>query len=656
MSDLNIAMILRLVDQVTGPSRRVLSSMREVGGAVDNAGRGMLGAADRIGAASQRQMGIIQGQTVGLVAFGAAAYGLLRPAVEFEAAMDKVGAVARASGFDLDRMTATARELGATTPWAASQAAEGMQFLAMAGFEVNDVVAAMPGMLDLASAGATDLGTAADIASNILTGFGLEAAEMGRVGDILTNTFTSTNTNLRTLGETMKYVAPAAAAVGLSLEEAAAMAGALGGAGIQGSMAGTGLRAMISRLAAPADGALDALEQLEIKTADADGNMRPMIDILAEMDGALKLLGTAEQASLRKAIFGEEASAAAQVLMIQAGSGALREFAIEVQEQGSAARVAQEQNDNMSGSLKAIQSATQAVSITIGNVFLPALVDMTATLIPMLQQINAWADLNPELIKALGQLALWMVGLKVASLGLRLAFILLASPVATVLRTLGWLLVLVARLNPWVLIATSVALAAKVIRDNWDNIGAYFSDKFDRIKAAFDVGWVQGVLTLLQETSILDIMEDAMAGLVGYFGEEVKSWLAAIDDGFSGFSLYDSGKAMIQTLWSGAKGVIPRMVEDIKARIAGILPDWLSPYLSGGGGDSAAPDAAVDMTGPLRPPRADGTYTQNNTITITPHPNQNPEAIANEVIRQQALWGRGGPAMPHLYDTPEDAQ
>ena len=128
----------------------------------------------------------------------------------------RLALVSRASDSELKALTATARNLGATTNWSASDAADGMQYLAMAGFSANQTISAMPGMLSLASAGAIDLGSAADIASNILTGFNMKADEMGQLGDVLTNTFTTSNTNLQMLGETMKYVAPVAAATGVT--------------------------------------------------------------------------------------------------------------------------------------------------------------------------------------------------------------------------------------------------------------------------------------------------------------------------------------------------------------------------------------------------------------------------------------------------------
>ena len=160
----------------------------------------------------------------------------------FEQQMANVGAVAGASEAQLAEMAATARRLGSTTQFSATQAAEAMEFLAMAGFGVEKSQKALPDVLNLSAAGAIDLGRAADISSNILSGFNLQAADLARTNDILVNTFTTSNTNLSMLGDTMKYVAPIAATLGIEVAEVAAMAGKLGDAGIQGEMAGTAMR------------------------------------------------------------------------------------------------------------------------------------------------------------------------------------------------------------------------------------------------------------------------------------------------------------------------------------------------------------------------------------------------------------------------------
>ncbi|MEO1951402.1 phage tail tape measure protein, partial [Thioclava sp.] len=211
MADLNVALILRLVDKATAPAKRALRTIERSGAGMRSYGLSQLKLSKEQIAATQARSQALVGEAAALAGTGYAMVRMLKPAVDFEASMAKVGAVSRASDNDLDRLTATARTLGRETPWSASQAAEGMQYLAMAGFDVNQTIEAMPGMLNLASAGATDLGTASDIASNILTGFNLKADQMNRLGDVMVNTFTSSNTTVGSLGETMKYVAPAAA-------------------------------------------------------------------------------------------------------------------------------------------------------------------------------------------------------------------------------------------------------------------------------------------------------------------------------------------------------------------------------------------------------------------------------------------------------------
>lgn len=177
-----------------------------------------------------------QGGMIGSAAAGMALGAPVMVAANFEQSMANVGSVAGLdlAGQQFQQLTATARELGATTNWSASEAASGMKYLAMAGFKTGEIVSAMPGMLSLASAGAIDLGRGADISSNILTGFGMRAEETGRLGDVLVNTFTTSNTSLSMLGETMKYVAPVASGLGVSLEETAAMTAKLGRRGHPG--------------------------------------------------------------------------------------------------------------------------------------------------------------------------------------------------------------------------------------------------------------------------------------------------------------------------------------------------------------------------------------------------------------------------------------
>lgn len=341
------------------------------------------------------------GQAVGLGA-SAMAYGApLKVGLEFEQGMSRVKAIAGASTEELQAMTAQARELGATTVWSAKEASEGMTFLSMAGFNAKQTMAAMPGMLNLASAGAVDLGTTADIASNILTGFGFEAEKMNYVGDVLAKTFTRSNTTLQSLGESFKYCGPAASKAGQSFEQTAAMIGALGNAGIQGSEAGTGLNAIMSRMASPPKAAATALRKLNISIADANGNMRPMSDIMLEISQKTQNMGEVQRLAYAKALFGVNHFAKGLVLMSAAADGSLQKLANGLYEEGYATRVAKEQTDNLSGDLKALNSAYEEVGITAYNVVLPALRAITQGAIGWMQSAGAWMKAHPQLTQAI---------------------------------------------------------------------------------------------------------------------------------------------------------------------------------------------------------------------------------------------------------------
>lgn len=499
--DLNIALILKLVDQATGPARAVTNSLRQIGAVTEQTGRAGVAWANEQLAANQARRSALMGEAFGVAALAGSLAASLRPAINFERSMAEVAAVARADDEELARLTETARELGATTPWAASEAAQGMKFLAMAGFEASETIDAMPGMLQLASAGAIDLARASDIASNILTGFGMQAGEMGYLGDVLTNTFTSSNTDLGMLGETMKYVAPNAQALGVSLEQTAAMAGKLGDAGIQGSQAGTALRAMMLRLAALPKPAADAMAELGVQTVDASGNLRDMPTILAEVHEALQKLGTGEQAKLINDIFGMEAASAAAVLLEQAGSGALQAYAETLTETGSAARIAARMNDTAAGAIKRLQSMAESLAISVGSILLPQIVELLDTIIPVIESVRMWAEAHPELISMIFKLTAGLLFFRLGSIALRWVLFSMLTPILQIIRAASWLLVLLPRLgrallallNPMKLVRgaliairlaflatgigaflAGIAMAGIWIYNNWEGLKTFF--------------------------------------------------------------------------------------------------------------------------------------------------------------------------------------
>jgi len=376
--------------------------------------------------------GELRGQLLGAVGMGLTLAAPVKVAANFEASMARVGAVAKLdlAGEEFKLLTATARELGATTAWSASEAAGGMQYLAMAGMKTNDIVAAMPGMLNLATAGNIDLAQAADIASNVLSSFKMPAERMDYLGDVLTNTFTSSNTSLAMLGDTMQYVAPVAASLGVSVETVAAMAGKLGDVGIQGSEAGTAMRAMYARMASPPKEAAKMLRRLGVQTKDAKGNLRDMPTILAEMHAAMakRGLGSAQRADLMATVFGVEALAAATELMDQASTGKLQEFVEQIKEEGAAAEVARKQRDTLLGQFKELGSATESLAISIGNVLAPVVRGTAAILTRAATAVDAFANAHPVLTKVVVGAVAGLIAFKAASVGLGYALTFVTGP------------------------------------------------------------------------------------------------------------------------------------------------------------------------------------------------------------------------------------
>lgn len=486
----------------------------------------------------------------GVAAGGAMLYTggkFIAPGLDFDASMSKVQALARLdkSSADMIALRTQARELGAATQFTAGQAADAQSFLAMAGFSPQAILSAMPGMLSLAKAGDTDLAQTADIASNILTGFKLPADKMSEVGDVLVGAFTRSNTNLYMLGETMKYVAPVAAGVGQDIETMAAMAGKLGDAGIQGSMGGTALRAIISRLAAPPKMAADALEELGIKTSDANGNLRDMPSILEELYKKTEKLGSADRAGMFKHIAGEEAFSALQVLVEQAGTGELQKFIGTLRKvQGEADKTAGTMADNLKGDLDQLKSAWEDLGIEIEEQNDGPLRAITQGFAGVVGSIKTWAAENPKLSQALTVIAATLA-VVIAGLGaLTLALASILGPFIIVryalslfgiqggsllgvlwnltkgaLPALGRAILFVGRLflaNPIGLAVTAIGLAAYAVYRYWEPIKAFFSELWTSITAAFDAS-VLWISDLLQRWNPIALLGAAWTGVTEFF-------------------------------------------------------------------------------------------------------------------------------------------
>ncbi|HAM4789871.1 TPA: phage tail tape measure protein, partial [Escherichia coli] len=479
----------------------------------------------------------------------------------------------------------------------ASDAASGQSFLAMAGFTPQAIQAALPGVLNMALAGGVELGETADIGSNILTQFNLTADQMDRVGDTLTAAFTRTNTDLRALGETMKYTGPVAAKLGISLEEAAAMAGMLANNGLRGSDAGTAMRASLSRLASPPKAAADALKELGVSVADARGKMRPMEDVLLDLYKATQKYGQVDQVSFFKDIAGEEAFVGLQTLVAAAGSGELQKLTRELQgARGEADRVAKVMADNLDGDLKNLDSAWEGLRIRISDLVDGPLRSVTQWLTRVLEKITSLAQAHPVLTRQLliaggallamtatiGSLSL-VIGVLYGKLAtLRLGFDILTRSM-NVVRVLPALWGMVtgsvsllggaigALFSPVGLIVAALAGAAVLIWKYWDPIRAFFAGVFSGIMER---------LTPLRETferfgPVFDTIGSGISQVFNWF----KSLLSPMESSKETLDKCTSAGEIFGNVLGGALQLVltpAKMLLDTLAWILeklGVLPD-----------------------------------------------------------------------------------
>lgn len=282
---------------------------------------------------------------------------------DFESQMSRVKAISGATGEEFEKLKAQAIELGAETSFLASQAAEGMENLAAAGFTTMETMEAMPGLLDLAAASGEDLASSSDIAASALRGFGMEASEAGHVADVLAENANRTNSSVAETGEAMKYVAPLARAAGLSFEETAAAIGIMANAGIQGSQAGTTLRGAISRLSKPTDDMQNAMDDLGISFYDANGKMKSLSEQVGMLKDAMSGMTDEQKNSYLVTLYGQEALSG-MLALINEGSDSLSALteAYEVCD-GSAKKAAETMQDNLSGAVEQLKGSAESLGI-----------------------------------------------------------------------------------------------------------------------------------------------------------------------------------------------------------------------------------------------------------------------------------------------------
>lgn len=327
------------------------------------------------------------GVTTPIIGIGTAA---VKAGNDFEAQMSRVSAIAGAYGNDLEKLRQQAIDLGADTSFSATSAAEAMENLASAGFDTQEIMEAMPGMLNLAASSGEDLASSADIAASTLRGFQLEASDAGHVADVLAKNAADTNAAIIDTGYAMKYVAPVAQSAGWSLEEVAAAIGVLADAGIKGEQAGTTLRGALTRLMKPTDKMQEAMDDLGITFYDAEGKMKPLSTIVDELQKSTEGLTDEQRDNRLATIFGTEALSGMKVLLASSKEklDSLTEGLKNAD--GASQKMADTMMDNTKGSVEAMNGSLETAAITIQKQLAPWITKGA-------KQVTEWANGFAEL-------------------------------------------------------------------------------------------------------------------------------------------------------------------------------------------------------------------------------------------------------------------
>lgn len=298
----------------------------------------------------------------GAVAAGTAAINAGR---SFEAGMSEVKAISGASRKDLEALTNKAKEMGATTKFSATQASEGLKYMAMAGWNSQQMIAGLPGVMNLAAASGENLGTVSDIVTDALTAMGLKASDSAHFADVLATAASSSNTNVAMMGETFKYAAPVAGALGYNIEDLAQAIGLMGNAGIKSSQAGTSLRSILTRLAKPPKDCANAMEDYGISIKNSDGSMKSLMEVMENMRDSLKGLPKDEQSAAAAALGGQEAMSGL-LAIVNASESDFNKLSKAIDNASGAAQdQADIMNDNLQGALYELGSAAESAGIEL---------------------------------------------------------------------------------------------------------------------------------------------------------------------------------------------------------------------------------------------------------------------------------------------------
>ena len=392
-----------------------LAKIGEAGEVLQNTG-------DKISGTGEKLLPV----TAGVTALGTAA---VKTASDFDSAMSKVAAVSGATGDDLQALRDKAREMGSKTKFSASEAAEAMNYMAMAGWKTNDMLSGIDGIMNLAAASGEDLATTSDIVTDALTAFGLTAQGSGHFADVLAAASSNANTNVSMLGESFKYCAPIAGALGFSCEDTAEALGLMANAGIKSTQSGTSMRSIMTALSGDVKFCSAAFGEMEIATSNSDGSMRSLSDILADCRVAFDQMSESEKASAAETLVGKNAMSGFLALMnaapadIDKLSGAIANC------DGTSLSMAETMQDNLAGQLTILKSQLEELAISFGEILMPVIREMIAKIQGFVDKLNALDSATKQTILKIGLMAaalgplLIVIGKTISSIGNMMTFI-----------------------------------------------------------------------------------------------------------------------------------------------------------------------------------------------------------------------------------------
>ena len=519
--------------------------------------------------------------TVPIVGIGIAA---AKVGGDFEAQMSRVKAISGATGSSFEELRQQAIDLGAKTAFSAKESAAGMENLASAGFNAKEIMEAMPGLLDLAAVSGGDVALASENAATALRGFNLDASQSGHVANVFAKAAADTNAEVGDMGEAMKYIAPVANSMGLSIEEVSAAIGIMSDAGIKGSQAGTSLRGALSRLAKPTDAMQAKMDELGLSFYDSEGKMKPLKDQIGMLKDAFKGLTPEQQQNALVTLYGQE-SLSGMLALIDKGPDKLGKLTDSLKNSdGAADKMARTMQDNMNSSLEQMMGALESAAIVIQKVMAPAvrkiadavsgMVDMFVSAPEPVQKMIVViglivAAIGPLLV-IFGQAVVTIQRVKVGFMALQAGLALMETSLAAViLPVLGivaaiaavivigvlvyknWDKIVAFGKKAWANITKFVSDAAKAIKEKWGDITQWFSDTWNNIKNGAKGLWdgtIQGA------KDAVDSVKNAWNG--------IKEWFA---------NLWKGTTSGLASAWDSVTTTLAPFVETIKTIFQPIL-------------------------------------------------------------------------------------